>query len=234
MVFSIATNGYDVRYRQCIRAQRAYCSRYDYDYVLVDKPARVAEPALSAWLKVPLLLSSIASERAWVMFLDADCAPQPDAPPLSSLEAQPGSVFLANGRSGRLNSGVIICRGDAVAQRFLQAVYDSYADEIPLADRAPYENGNVIHIANTIGGVIQLPQAWNNSVDPLSEDYIRHYTGPMAAELRIPLADRVMFRVARLWTSQRRVSPLDDAGDFRMHLDALASTAIATFPQLAN
>ena len=234
LVFSIAHNGYGYVYRPCLASQRAYCGRNGYAHVSVTRPLRVSDPALSAWLKVPLLLGALRGGYDMVMFLDADCRITEKAPPLQDL-ASAGPVQMARGWSGRFNSGVIVARRDDAALAFLEAVMHSISEDIPDADREwlRYENGNIIHCARTTGGVADLDVRWNNSRDPEADDFVRHYTGPMRYEYVPPRYAPHVQRLIERKVSPSGQQPVRRSTAFRSQLEELAARSIRRYPALA-
>ncbi len=195
LIFTIAQNGYDTAFLQCIASQRGYARRIGATYVCVTKPRQVSDTAISAWLKIPLVLNALRSGYEWVMYIDADCEVATRAPDFrADLSGKEGDVFMARGRSGRINSGVIIARRTDTAVRFISSVMDSITEPVPPEDRQSlkYENGNVIFVDRTQGGVSQIDLRWNNTFDPSLVDYVRHYTGAMR-----PLLKRILWREAQ-------------------------------------
>jgi hypothetical protein len=228
LLYSIAQNGYAYRYRPCLRSQREYAERHGYRYAAVSRPLRVPDPALSAWLKVPLMLRSLEGGYDLVMFADADCEIKHAAPGIAQVPLASEPIHMAVGRSGRLNSGVIVAKRQDGAKRFLARAMDTITEEISEADRADlkYENGNLIYCARRYGGVAPLDPRWNNMQDPAADDYIRHFTGPLRAAYRPPpFADRlisVIRRTVKAPTAQPSRRPLR----FRDELERL-SVAVA-------
>ncbi|KEP72305.1 hypothetical protein HR12_47155 [Microbacterium sp. SUBG005] len=80
LIFTIAQNGYATAFLPCIASQRAYAKRLDAQFVAITKPARVSNTALSAWLKIPVMLHALEAGYDWVIYIDADCEVRRDAP----------------------------------------------------------------------------------------------------------------------------------------------------------
>lgn len=201
LVFSIATNGFDVAYRCCIETQRRYARANGYDHVLVRTPYFVWHFSAhdSAWLKIPLILGALSRNYEWILFVDADCEIRPTCPPIQSVERLGKAIYVANGFSGRPNAGVIIVKQSREAieffRRLLQAADDS---DIPAEDRAPYENGHFIHYAKNCDAIQIIDSAWNNNRDACLPDFVRHYTGPLKGAYRAGMIQRAAPRVAKL------------------------------------
>lgn len=197
LVFSIAQNGYDFIYSKCIKSQQLYASKNSYEYVLVNRPRWVNSPEESAWLKIPLILVGLCRGYEWVLFVDADAEIRPQAPKVESLEVSRKSLYLVHGHSGRVNSGVIIAKNTADTKAFFQQVLSAVETDVPEEDKAPYENGHVIHFSRKCEYVYILDQCWNNTVDLTLNDFIRHYTGPMRQHYRKPIFSQLKVRALK-------------------------------------
>lgn len=236
LVFTVAQNGYAGAYADCLRSQRAYADRIGAVYVAVTRPWRVSEPALAAWLKMPLLAGALDGGYEWVAFIDSDARVREDAPDFRTVGRRPGHVHMARGHSGRLNSGVVLAqRGDA-SRRFLSTLLASITEEVPEEDRRhlKYENGNVIRVARETGLVDELPLSWNNTYDPDLHDHVRHYTGPLRSEHhRSALSERVLrFRRSLVRTPSSQPARRDEA--FRRELGALTARCRRRDPRLIS
>jgi hypothetical protein len=169
------------------------------------------------------------------MFIDSDCEIRERAPTLEPFCRESG-VFMALGRSGRFNSGVIAARHGKEAIRFLQASLDSLSDQIPEADRfgLKYENGNLIRCARLLGGVTELDPRWNNTSPEITDDYVRHYTGPMREKYHAPLLSRPVLRLIQTMVDAPRAAPSRRSQSFQVALDSLAKRSSARYPTLVH
>jgi hypothetical protein len=232
VVISIAHNGYDRAYARCKASQVAYARRHGYEYVLVDHPRGRIEPALSAWLKVPTLRAALLAGHDWVMYVDIDCEIQPGCPPIASaFDRQDAgkAVLMANGRSGRLNSGVIVARRSPAAIDFLDRVMASATEDVPDEMRASlkYENGNIIWVAEGDASIGLLHEGWNNSQDPAMRDFIRHYTGPMRAHYPRSVVAGGLSALRKRLRPAPRPQPVRRSLSFRADLDRLTAAVVA-------
>ena len=224
LVFCVALNHYDRIYAANLDSHRAYAERHGYAYALVNRPvwATVDE---AVWLKLELLRRALAAGWRQVLFLDADCALQAAAPALDQAAAATASVCLAPGFSGNLNSGVILVRNDEAARAFLERVIGLADTTVPEQDWG--ENGHIIHVGKTHGGVTLLDRRWNNNADPALADFIRHYSagGPMRPLYPFSLGARALQLAVRTvgklrkWRGRHRVPQ----GELRRRLDAIGS-----------
>lgn len=181
LVFSIALEGYSGLFRSCIKSQREYCARSNFDYVLIDKTPRTLLPTEAAWLKLFLLRSALESDYKWIGFIDADCEVRIHAPSfVQELEKSNSgkSIFMAHGFSGRINSGVIFMKNSKESLEYLEKVIQNGDDPVTKEDKALYENGHMIHYGKNNPNVQIIESAeWNNNISINKQSYIQHYSG---------------------------------------------------------
>jgi hypothetical protein len=200
LMFSIAQNGYDFIYSKCIKSQELYARINSYDYVLVNRPRWVNAAVESAWLKIPLILEGLSRGYEWVFFIDADCEIRPQAPRVESLEVPGKYLYLVQGRSGRVNSGVIITKNTPDTRSFFQKVLNSIERQVPEEDRKniKYENGHIIYHSKQIKYMYLLDLRWNNTYNSNLNDYIRHYTGPMRQYYQKPILSDIKVKTLKI------------------------------------
>ncbi|KAA8482791.1 galactosyl transferase GMA12/MNN10 family protein [Arcticibacter tournemirensis] len=181
LVFSIAVGGYHKHFKSCIDTHRSYCQKYGYEYLLVDRAPRRLQGSEASWLKVPLMLQALRGDYEWVAFIDADCRFSDNMPPFDTCfnTLDPSrSIFMAPGISGRVNAGVIFLRNTAASIEFLETVIRNADAEVPSEDKAPYENGHIIHFSKGNPSLYKLEHLqWNNNSVLNTESYIQHYSG---------------------------------------------------------
>lgn len=200
LVFSVALNGYDQGFKRCLRSHLAYAHSIGADQFTAVRPT-VSDPAFAAWMKLTLTERALADGYSRVAYLDADCEVRAGTPHFAEvLDKAERPIMMAEGRSSRLNSGVIFARQDPRALLWLREVIGSATQPIPAADRANlrFENGNVIAVERRVQGVSVLPTEWNNTFDPDLDDYIRHYTGPLKAGYHRTVGEKIGMLWARL------------------------------------
>lgn len=174
VVLTIATNGLDRVYQQCINTHLAYAKRYGYQSLLISDAGCSMTPNESAWLRIPVM--RILIETGPVFYVDADAEFRPAAPPIDSVHVPGKVVYMAHGVTKRFNSGVIYL-SQANAAGYLDEIMANYNTPIPKQDRAPYENGHFIHFGHKYSEIIhQLDHRWNNTISAEIDDYVRHYT----------------------------------------------------------
>jgi hypothetical protein len=231
LVFSIAMNGYGWAWRACIRSHETYAERWRFDYASVDLPWTVSA-AEAAWLKVPLMIRALEGGcYPWVLFLDADALVRSHCPDFRCVATAGRDVYMAHGHSGRVNSGVIIVRRSEESLRFFRAIVSDCESAVPPEDAAPYENGHVIKHGKADPLVGLVERRWNNTADPDLDDYIRHFTGPLAAQ------GAIARRTSRLWRRAGAVrngvvarwTPALPQGSLRTRLDRMTDAAASRY-----
>jgi hypothetical protein len=175
------------------------------------------------------MAAQLAAGFDFLAYIDADCRISSQAPDFTSLfESASRDVLMARGRSGRLNSGVILVRNTASAVTFFDQVLASVTSAITEQDRAglKYENGNMVHVAARTEAVGELPPEWNNTYQPDLADHIRHYTGPLRDELPIPLRRRLAATAIRRTTGDPTPAPESRDRAFAAQLAELTDLAL--------
>jgi hypothetical protein len=181
---------------------------------------------------VPLLVRALErGDHAWVLFLDADTLVRSHCPDFRGVAVPGRDVYLVPGHSGRVNSGVIMARRSVESLGFFRDIVADCENAVPAEDAAPYENGHLIKHAraNPLVGLVE--RQWNNTADPGLDDYVRHFTGPMAvhggvsrqARRRWQRAGAVRNRVRALWT------PALPGGTLGARLDLLTAAAASRY-----
>jgi len=129
------------------------------------------------------------------LFIDADCEVKPQCPNVESVERPGKFLYAAMGFSGRLNAGVMIVKNSVEAITFYRNMLLTANSDVPAEDQAPYENGHFIHYGKSCNYLHVLDSIWNNNKDPMLNDYIRHYTGPMRKHYQIRHHQKIARRV---------------------------------------
>lgn len=193
LVFTLALNGYQWRYRQLIQTHKCYAKKHGYEYVAVSMPRFSTLGLEVAWLKIKLIQHALQSGYDWVVFLDADTRVRADSPAIPSLNQSGKVLYMGEGFSGRINSGVIIIKNSVLAKNFFTTVMSSAMDPIPKEDDVGWgENGHIIHHAKDCHFIARLDKRWNNNEDATLNDYIRHYSrGPLHCEFKASTFERL-------------------------------------------
>ncbi|MFH5803659.1 hypothetical protein [Alienimonas sp. DA493] len=164
VAFTVATNGYDQTFADCLESQRAWADRHGYAYLVLDgAPPGGIDGAESAWLKIFAIRELLdRPEVAHVVFLDADATVRPHAP---AAPTDAGfSILAARDHTGRYNSGVLLVRAADDARAFFRRLCrmaDVPPVWLPKRDRNLWENGHFIYLARKTGAVGDLDPQWN-------------------------------------------------------------------------
>lgn len=181
LIFSLALNGYDKLYKEYLTSQKRYAQKLGADYEVVTKPGITLLARECCWLKLYLMRRALEAGYQWVLFLDADCHVRDSAPDIRQVHKPGKSIYMANGFSGRHNSGVILLSNHADSKVFLDTVLVNKDIELPDCDQVGWgENGHVIHFARHNPMVETISHRWNNTWENNNNDYIRHTNcGPL-------------------------------------------------------
>ncbi|TMP29302.1 hypothetical protein CWB99_08880 [Pseudoalteromonas rubra] len=214
LVFSVALNGYQWRYRRYLNSQRRYARRMGYDYVVVTRPWFNRLGAECCWLKLFLLKAALLSGYKQVLFVDADACIQTTCPALETLYDENTFLHLARGYSGAFNSGVMLMRNCARAIEWLDTLIAAMTQPVAESQGIGWgENGHVIHYANNCEGVAELDRRWNNTYDAELTDYIRHFNyGPLKCSWLDKCFHTLIFKCSRLLLGYSLSQPDQQAG----------------------
>ncbi|WBV44537.1 polysaccharide pyruvyl transferase family protein [Pseudoroseomonas cervicalis] len=176
--FSIALNGYDRMWGACLDTQRDYCRENGFRHWLItDLPWKLT-PRQAAWLKVEIMRGLLAKGASHVFFIDADCEIRPHTPSFLGEFGEAEGVLVSPGKSGRINSGIVMLRDLPLTRAFLARILENCDNPVPKADATAYENGHFIHYGREFGIEPRLAhEMWNNNTALNGESYIQHYSG---------------------------------------------------------
>lgn len=176
LIFSIALNGYQWLYRDCLKSHAWYADKIGADYVKVDRPYFTHVGTECCWLKLLLLKQALHNNYDLVLFLDADTQVQGIAPDIREVVTPDKHIYMALGKTMRFNSGVILLQKSVQATDFIDEVLSSHGCPLTKQDDVGWgENGHIIQAAKGNNWVSKLSVEWNNSWQPQLTDYIRHY-----------------------------------------------------------
>jgi len=196
LVFSVALNGYQWRYRSLLDSHRRYAERNNYKYIAVTRPGLSILGMEIAWLKIRLIIEALHSGYDLILFLDADTLVTDHAPPLTTPLQSGKDIYAAKGFSGRFNSGVLLINQSPYAKQFFNDILAMATQPIPEEDDVGWgENGYLIHLAKHNSRFGELDIRWNNNKLKVLNDYIRHYSyGPLFLDYRLPFQDYLLGR----------------------------------------
>jgi hypothetical protein len=201
LVFSIALNGYQWMYKDCIASHRRYADRHGYTYQVVTRPYATSIGVECCWLKITLMIEALDNGYDAVLFVDADAYVQSHAPKLSSVLLPDKFIYLAKSYSGRYNSGVMLIKNHSQVSQLLNTIITARHQPILAENDVGWgENGHIIEYTKHCQFVSTLNRSWNNTYDPDLNDYIRHFSfGPLRTNLWLNLSHKVLARLTKLF-----------------------------------
>lgn len=209
-IFSIATNGYEKVFANCIQSQRDYADSLKVPYFLIEGcPPWGINAHDSAWLKLPILYLLLQMYSGGVLYLDADCEVMQDAADFRAWDTQEPnkSVFVSLDFSNRLNAAVIYCRSTTAGKQLAGRLWlSSFVPErfIPPCDRNLYENGHLIWILKGCVHLHVMPGEWNAGLyRELAKPNIVHHGGTVMRETAGAKPHSLAQRITKLWTALR-------------------------------
>lgn len=236
LIFTVAINGYAARYRRNVIGQKAYAERLGAAYAVVAGPP-VADLAIAAWLKVTLIEKALQAGYQSVAYIDTDCEVRETAPDFRDV-LTPGDgigVHMAEGRSGRISSGVIFVRNSERSRRFFCRFLESATEAVSAEDRAglKYENGNAIFLDRTFDRVERMSIEWNNTYQRDLPDHIRHYTGDLRPDYTVGRLDEVLAKAQRAFARRPKTQPERRSERFVADLEKATQRVLRRYPAFA-
>ena len=196
IVFSIALNGYQWRYKSLLTSHKNYAKRHHYHYVAVTQPAMSLLGEEVAWLKIKLILEAMNAGYDWVVFLDADTRVAEHTPPIHEIANIKKHLYACKGYSGRLNSGVLIIENNQFTYYLFSLIINHATQPVPKEDDVGWgENGHIIHYTKQCDFLAFIDKRGNYNHNPVLNDYIRHYSqGPLHDEFKPPFRHHCLDR----------------------------------------
>jgi hypothetical protein len=200
LIFSIALNGYQWLYKDCIASHKRYAERHGYTYQVVTRPFATSIGVECCWLKLTLMIEALDNGYDAILFVDADAYIQLEAPKLSSVFLPEKYFYLAKSYSGRFNSGVMLIKNHIKVRQLLKDIITARHQPILAENNVGWgENGHIIEFTQHCQFVSTLDRTWNNTYDPDLNDYIRHFSfGPLRTNLWLNLSHKALARMTKL------------------------------------
>ena len=202
LIFSIALNGYQWLYKECIASHKRYADGHGYTYQVVTRPYATSIGVECCWLKLTLMIEALDYGYDAVLFVDADAYIQTHTPKLSSVLLPDKYMYLAKSYSGRYNSGVMLIKNHSDVRRLLNTIIKARHQPVLAENDVGWgENGHIIEYTQHCQFVSTLNRSWNNTYDPELNDYIRHFSfGPLRTNLWLNLSHMALARLTRLFS----------------------------------
>lgn len=236
LLFSIALNGHQWLYKQLRKSHQLYADRMGYQYVQVTRPGFSALGNEVAWLKISLAIHALKIGYPWVIFLDADTEVADIAPDIR-WQRKPGkSFFIANGFSGRPNSGVLIIQNTHESLNLLETILESALSPIDADCSVGWgENGHIIYHTRNHPSVQIIDSRWNNNHHCKLTDFIRHYSaGPMRKHYQPNMRNKILYLAYHYYLAFEkrltRTSSLSGKQSFHKALSSLTNRVIIQYP----
>lgn len=200
LVFSIALNGYQWLYKDCIASHKRYAKRYGYTYQVVTRPYATAIGVECCWLKLTLMIEALDNGYDAVLFVDADAYIQTQTPKLDTVLLPDKYVYLARSYTGRFNSGVMLIKNHKKVRQLINNIITARHQPILAENDVGWgENGHIIEHTKHCEFVSTLNRSWNNTYDPDLNDYIRHFSfGPLRTNVWLNLSHKALARLTKL------------------------------------
>jgi hypothetical protein len=199
LIFSIALNGYQWLYKDCIASHQKYAKKHGYCYQVVTRPFITGLGAECCWLKLTLTLAAFNAGYQKVLFVDADAYINEVAPAIETTIQPEKSVYLAKSYTGRFNSGVMFMLNHEVTIAWLKTVLSSRMTAVSDQDCVGWgENGHIIKYSKKRTFIEVIDRRWNNTYDTDLDDYIRHFCfGPLRRSVFLSLCHKVISRMTK-------------------------------------
>jgi hypothetical protein len=200
LVFSIALNGYQWLYKDCIASHTRYAERHGYTYQVVTRPYATAIGVECCWLKLTLMIEALDNGYDAVLFVDADAYIQTQTPKLDTVLLPDKYVYLARSYTGRFNSGVMLIKNHKKVRQLINTIITARHQPILAENDVGWgENGHIIEHTKHCEFVSTLNRSWNNTYDPDLNDYIRHFSfGPLRTNVWLNLSHKALARLTKL------------------------------------
>lgn len=199
LIFSIALNGYQWLYKDCIASHQGYAKKHGYCYQVVSRPFITELGAECCWLKLTLTLAAFNAGYQKVLFVDADAHINELAPAIETTIQPEKYIYLAKSYTGRFNSGVMFMLNHEVTITWLKTVLSSRMTAVSEQDSVGWgENGHIIKCSKNCTFIEVINRRWNNTYDPDLNDYIRHFCfGPLRRNFSLSLCHKVISRMTK-------------------------------------
>lgn len=200
LIFSIALNGYQWLYKDCIASHKRYAVRHGYIYQVVTRPYATSIGVECCWLKLTLMIEALNNGYEAVLFVDADAYIQTKTPKVSTVMLPNKYLYLAKSYSGRFNSGVMLIKNHRKARQLLNRIITARHQPLSAENDVGWgENGHIIEYTKHCKFVSTLNHSWNNTYDLYLNDYIRHFSfGPLRTSLWLNLSHKLLARLTKI------------------------------------
>lgn len=189
IILCTASDDYVEKYKPCILSQKRYCEKNNYEYRLISGQKEERNWKRS---KIDELLNLLENTNSDVLLIDADCLIKDTCPKLEEFVTDK-SIYYANGKSGRLNSGFLYFKNTQKSIEFLYDLKQKLMLRIPRG-KGYYvtkegENGHIIWTKAEFEEAgkhifLEISKKWNCSSPAMKEEaYVLHFTNDLKKEI---------------------------------------------------
>lgn len=189
-VICTASDNYVKKYFPCIDTHKQYCARQGYTYNLITGSQTSRNWKRAKLLEVKKELETTNND---VLIIDGDCYIKKDCPPLGKFISKKKSVYYANGKSGRCNSGFMFFKNNAKSLKYVTDVISRFDQSVPRGEgyyvTKEGENGHIIWVMeeykNKKSKIFQeISNKWNCSSPARKRSaYVLHFTNDLKKEI---------------------------------------------------
>lgn len=189
IILCTASADYIEKYKPCIDSQINYCKKHDYEYKLISGKKEERNWKRS---KIDELINLLDTTTSDVLIIDADCLIKDNCPKLKNF-LNDKSIYYANGKSGRLNSGFLYFKNNEYSLNFIKELKEKL--KLPIPRGKGYfvtkegENGHIIWLQSEwmekgLDVFQEIPRLWNCTSPAMKEEaYILHFTNDLKKEI---------------------------------------------------
>lgn len=189
-ILCVADNKYVETYRPCIDSQNSFAQKFNYEYMLITGEKGSRNWKRSKIDELEFLLESTTDD---IVLIDGDCLIKDTCPAFSTFITDTKSIYYANGKSGRLNSGFLYFKNDDHSLAFVKELKEKLKLPVPKGKgffvTSGGENGHIIWTKTNWEkeekDVFQeISKLWNCSSQNLkNKAYILHFTNDLRKEI---------------------------------------------------
>jgi len=189
-VICTASDDYVAKYFPCIDTHKQYCAKHGYEYKLIT-----GSQSSRNWKRTKLfeVQKELTTTDNHVLIIDGDCYIKKTCPPLTQFISKKKSIYYANGKSGRCNSGFMFFKNNSKSLKYVNDVIERFDMQVPRGKgyyvTTEGENGHIIWVMteykdNKSKIFQEISNRWNcTSPKNKHRSYIMHFTNDLKKEI---------------------------------------------------
>lgn len=184
--FCAASDDYVEKYSNFIQSHKRYCMKHDIDYYIENDPLEPDQTKKEWYWKKITCVEKYFDRYDYVGVVDADLFILNRAPDIRTILDSKNSIFYANGKTGKPNSGFVIIKNSKKGKHYLSTVLEYRKIAGKLKPNTGGENGSVIHyIKNFPKFTKEIDRKWNfSSFKGQRFAYCLHFTKQLRGKLK--------------------------------------------------